>query len=148
MRTQNKEACCSKVFCVLNGGSFFLFLRIYLFLIRHQTKEKSSENDKELEEGEEFERDQSGHKEVVDEAEEGTNEKIEFMDIEDKNKIQEVTENEENSEVDPKLIESNLGKDEKSKVQQDEEEEKKQLKLKEKNLKEADNKKNEIISQT
>lgn len=126
----------------------FLFLRIYLFLIRHQTKEKSSENDKELEEGEEFERDQSGHKEVVDEAEEGTNEKIEFMDIEDKNKIQEVTENEENSEVDPKLIESNLGKDEKSKVQQDEEEEKKQLKLKEKNLKEADNKKNEIISQT
>ena len=68
------------------------------------------------------------------------------MDIEDKDKIQEVPANEENSEVDPKLAESNLGKDEKSKVQQDEEEE--ELKLREKNLKEADKKKNEIVSQT
>lgn len=126
----------------------FFIANLFIFFIRHQTKEKSSENEKELEEGEEFERDQSGHKEVVDEAEEGTNEKVEFMDIEDKDKIQEVAENEENSEVDPKLAESNLGKDEKSRVQQDEEEEKKKLKLKEKNLKEADNNKNEIITQT
>ena len=132
------------MFCI--GYSFFIE-NLFIF-IRHQTKEKTSENDKELEEGEEFERDQSGHKEVVDEAEEGTNEKVEFMDIEDKDKIQEVAENEENSEVDPKLAESNLGKDEKSKVQQDEEEEKKELKLREKNLKEADNNKNEIITQT
>ena len=53
---------------------------------KHETKAKESEIDAEQETGTEFERDSKAHKEVLDEAEEGTREKIERMELEDPDK--------------------------------------------------------------